>query len=206
MARTGRRRGNPDTRETILDAAATAFAARGYDSTSIRHIAAAAEVDPALIHHYFGTKEDLFLAAVRMPINPAKLIPDVVTGGIDGAGERLVRTFLTVWDSPAGTAAAALVRSAVSHERSTRMLREFLTTRVLRRAMKALDVPDSPVRASLVASQIIGLAMTRYIVKIEPLANLPREQVVALVAPTIQRYLTGDLPAEVLAAATDADR
>ena len=195
MARTGRRPGSSDTREAILAAARQAFAERGYDAASIRHIATSAGVDPALVHHYFGAKDQLFLAAMQAPIDPAKIIPQVVAGGVDGLGERLVRMFLSVWDSPAGATAAALLRSAVSHEWSARMLREFLTTQVLRRAMKHLDLDptEAPLRTTLVASQMMGLAMARYIVRFEPLASAPPEVIVAAIAPTIQRYLTGPL-------------
>ena len=195
MARTGRRPGNQDTREAILAAARQAFAEKGYDGASIRHIAAGAGVDPALVHHYFGAKDQLFVATMQLPIDPAKLIPQIAAGGVDGIGERLVRTFLSVWDSPVGSTAAALLRSAVSHDWSARMLREFVTTQILRRATKHLDLDpaEAPLRMSLVAAQILGLAMARYIVRVEPLASAPAETVVAAVAPTVQRYLTGSL-------------
>jgi AcrR family transcriptional regulator len=195
MARTGRRPGNQDTREAILAAARQAFADRGYDGASIRHIATSAGVDPALVHHYFGAKDRLFLATMQAPIDPAKILPQVLAGGVDGLGERIVRMFLSVWDSPAGTTAAALLRSAVSHDWSARMLREFLTTQIMRRAMKTLDLDpaEAPLRASLVASQMMGLAMARYILKVEPLTSASPDVVVAAVAPTIQRYLTEPL-------------
>jgi AcrR family transcriptional regulator len=193
--RTGRRPGNPDTREAILKASREAFAERGYDAASIRQIATGAGVDPALVHHYFGTKEQLFLESVQVPIDPRELIPQVVAGGLDGIGERLVRTFLGVWDSPRGATAAALLRSAVTNEWSARMLREFVITQILRRAVKELDLdaPDGPLRASLVASQILGLATARYILKIEPLASATPDQVARAIGPTIQRYLVGDI-------------
>jgi AcrR family transcriptional regulator len=199
MARTGRRPGNQDTREAILAAARQAFAERGYDGASIRAIATGAGVDPALVHHYFGSKDKLFLACLQSPIDPGEILPRIVAGGIDGVGERLVRAFLTVWDSPAGDAAAALLRSALRHEWSARMLREFLTTQILRRAMRSLDLDpaEAPLRTSLVATQMMGLAMIRYIVRVEPLASAPPEVVVAAVAPVIQHYLTGDF-AEVM--------
>jgi AcrR family transcriptional regulator len=195
MPRTGRRPGNSDTREAILAAARQAFAERGYDKASIRQIATSAGVDPALVHHYFGAKDQLFLAAMEAPIDPGKAIGEVVAGGLDGIGERLVRTFVTIWDSPAGTPAAALVRSAVSHDWSARMLREFITTQILRRVIGGLDLDpkEAPLRASLVASQLMGLIMARYIIKVEPLASASGETLVACVAPTIQRYLTGPL-------------
>jgi AcrR family transcriptional regulator len=196
MPRTGRRPGNQDTREAILEAARQAFAERGYDGASIRQIAAGAGVDPALVHHYFGAKDQLFLAAIQAPVDPGEILPKVLAGGIDGVGERLVRGFLSVWDSPAGNAAAALIRSAVQHDWSARMMREFLARQILRRLMRSLDVDhaEAPMRASLVASQMIGMAMARYIIKLEPLASAPAETVVAMVGPTIQRYIAEPLP------------
>jgi AcrR family transcriptional regulator len=194
--RSGRRPGNPDTRAAILTAARDAFAERGFDATSIRTIATSAGVDPALVHHYFGTKEQLFLAAMQVPFDPREIIPAVVAGDRAEIGVRLVGAFLKIWDSPAGTAAAALLRSAMSNDWTVRLLREFLVTQVLRRAMGQLelDPAEAPYRAVLVASQMAGLAMTRYIVAIEPIASAPPDWVVAAVAPTIQRYLTGPLP------------
>jgi AcrR family transcriptional regulator len=195
MPRTGRRPGNSDTREAILAAARQAFAERGYDKASIRQIATSAGVDPALVHHYFGAKDQLFLAVMEAPIDPDRALQEVIAGGLDGVGERLVRTFLTVWDSPAGTSAATLVRSAVSHDWSARMLREFITTQILRRVIGGLDLDakEGPLRATLVASQLMGVIMARYIIKVEPLASAPRETLVANIAPTIQRYLAGPL-------------
>ncbi|MFC8849074.1 MULTISPECIES: TetR family transcriptional regulator [unclassified Micromonospora] len=193
--RTGRRPGNPGTREAILDAARAAFAQRGFDAASIRSIAAAAGVDPALVHHYFGSKDQLFVAAMGAPLDPGELLPQVLAGDADGVGERLVRTFLGVWDSPAGTAGVALLRSAVSNEWTARLLREFLVTQVLRRVLHHLDVDPAelPLRGSLVASQLIGLALMRHVVRLEPVASAPPETLVAAVGPTIQRYLRGEL-------------
>ncbi|MGK5672224.1 TetR family transcriptional regulator [Micromonospora sp. URMC 106] len=193
--RTGRRPGNPDTRQAILGAARAAFAERGFDAASIRAIAAAAQVDPALVHHYFGSKDQLFLAAMQAPVDPGELLPKVLAGDREGIGERLVRTFLGVWDSPAGTAGVALLRSALSNEWTARLLREFLVSQVLRRVLDQLDVDPAelPLRGSLVASQMIGLAMMRHVVRLEPVASAAPETLVAAVGPTVQRYLTGDL-------------
>jgi len=194
--RTGRRRGNPDTRAAILEAARDLFAERGYDAASIRAIAARAGVDAALVHHYFGTKERLFLTAIRVPVNPAELLPEVLAGSREEIGERLVRTFLRIWDSPVGATAVALLRSAMSNDWTLRLLREFLTTQILRRVLAEvpLDPAEAPYRASLVASQMAGLAMTRYVVRLEPIASAPADWVVAAVAPTVQRYVSGELP------------
>jgi AcrR family transcriptional regulator len=192
----------------ILAAAREAFADRGFDGTSIRAIAAAAGVDPALVHHYFGTKDQLFLDAMQVPVDPAAAITSALAGGRDGAGERLLRTMLMVWDSPLGTAAAAMVRSAVSNETFARLLREFIKRRIMRRiaAQLDLDPAEADLRTTLAASQIAGLIMVRYLIRLEPLASLPAPIVAALVGPNVQRYLTGDLPAlATLAQTTPAE-
>ncbi|RBY80744.1 TetR/AcrR family transcriptional regulator [Blastococcus sp. TF02A-26] len=191
----GRRPGNPGTREAVLAAARAAFAERGFDGASIRAIAAAADVDPALVHHYFGTKDKLFLAAVEAPADPEDFVPEVLAGGRDELGANVVRMLLRVWDGPARPAGLALVRSAVGNEWGARMLREFLVSQVLRRVVGTLDLPpaEAAARGSLVASQLVGVVMTRYVLGVEPLASAPAEQVVAAVGPTVQRYLTGDV-------------
>jgi AcrR family transcriptional regulator len=193
--RTGRRPGNPDTREAILQAAREAFAERGFEAASIRGIATSAGVDPALVHHYFGTKERLFQACMNFPIDPAEVLPKVLADGPDGVGERLVRMFLSVWDSPAGAAGVALLRSALNNEWTARLLREFVTTQLIRHVLPHLgiDPAEAPLRTNLVASQLAGLAMIRYVLKLEPLASTPPEVVVAAIGPTIQRYVTGDV-------------
>lgn len=195
--RTGRRPGNPDTREAILTAARATFAERGFDAASIRSIATAAGVDPALVHHYFGSKEELFRATVSIPVDPAELVPRVLAGGRDEVGERLVRTFLTVWDSPVGTAAVALLRSAMSNQWTARLLREFLVTQILRRVVEQLDLDPAelPLRGALVATQIAGLAMMRYVIYLEPVASASPDTLAATIGPTVQRYLTGPLGA-----------
>jgi AcrR family transcriptional regulator len=193
--RTGRRPGNPDTREAILAAARNAFADKGYDGASIRIIATSAGVDPALVHHYFGTKDKLFLAAMNLPVDPGALITKAVDGDLDDIGERLVRMFLTVWDGPAGAAGVALLRSAVGSEWTAKLFREFVITQIMRRLMArlALNPAEAPLRISLAASQMAGIGMLRYVLKVEPLASMPREVLVAAIAPTVQRYLTGSL-------------
>jgi AcrR family transcriptional regulator len=193
--RSGRRPGSPDTREAILAAARAAFAEKGYDKASIRAVAARAAVDPALVHHYFGTKEKLFLAVMNVPFDPAEVLPGILGGPRDEAGVRLVRFILELWDSPAGAAAAALVRSALSNEWTARLVREFVVSQLLNRVISGLDLDEheAPVRTSLVATQIVGLAMVRYIVKIEPIASAPADRLVATIGPTVQRYLTGEL-------------
>ena len=201
VRRSGRRPGNQDTRQSILESARAAFAERGYDKSSIRAIATAAQVDPALVHHYFGTKEKLFLASLNSPINPAELFPKALAGPRDEIGVRVVRLVLSVWDSPAGAAALAMFRSAMSNEWTARLLREFVVTQVLRRAAAevGLEPAEAPMRAALLATQIAGMLTIRYVLKIEPLASAPAEVVVAALAPNVQRFLTEPLP-EVFAA------
>jgi AcrR family transcriptional regulator len=196
VARTGRRPGNPDTREAILAAAREAFADRGFDGAAIRTIAAAAKVDPALVHHYFGSKEQLFLESMRVSVDPGAALTEALASGPDGIGERLVRTVLSIWDSPAGGGALALIRSAVSNELFARMLREFINHVILRRVAKGLDLDpaEAGVRTSLVATQVAGLILARYIIRFEPVASMPPEALAAAIGPTLQRYLTGPLP------------
>jgi AcrR family transcriptional regulator len=199
VRRSGRRPGNPDTRASILDAARQVFAERGFDKASIRAIAAEAKVDPALIHHYFGTKDKLFLECMNAPINPAELVPKALNGPREEAGERLIRLVLSVWDSPAGAAAIAMFRSALSNEWTARLLREFVVTQILRRAVieMAMDPGEAPIRSALVATQIAGLVTIRYILKVEPIASAPAETLVAAMGPNVQRFLTDPLPGVV---------
>jgi len=194
MARTGRRPGGGGTRDAILDAARETFAERGYDGATVRVVAARAGVDPALVHHYFGTKDALFAAAMELPFDPAAVVPVLLGPGLDGLGERLVRFFLRVWDEPAPRARIqAILSSALTYEAAATLLREFVTREILGRVAAAVAAPDAELRASLVGSQLVGLGILRYLVRVEPLASADTETVVAAVAPTIQRYLTGEL-------------
>jgi AcrR family transcriptional regulator len=190
VSRTGRRPGTPDTRDAILAVARRRFATRGYDATSLRGIAADAQVDPALLIHYFGTKEGLFAAAAGLPARLSELF-----AGLDGAtpresAEALVRGYLQVVDSDQSrNAILALVRSAVSHEKAAAMLREFLTAELLSVIAGWTEAPDAPLRASLVAAQLVGIAMLRHVVRVEPVAKASQDEIVTLVAPVIEQYL-----------------
>jgi AcrR family transcriptional regulator len=193
--RPGRRPGNPGTREAVLAAARAAFAERGYDGATIRGIATAAGVDPALVHHYFGSKDKLFLAAVQAPVDPDTLMPDVLAADREVLGQAIVRMALRVWDGPAQPAGLALLRSAVGSEWTAKLLREFLVAKVLRRVVATLgfDPDERAARAALVGSQLIGMVMARYVLRLEPLASASPDSVAAAIGPTIQRYLTGDV-------------
>ncbi|MER8045720.1 TetR family transcriptional regulator [Streptomyces sp. NPDC094032] len=181
----------PGARERILEAARTQFAERGYDKTSVRGIAKAAGVDPALVHHYFGTKDEVFAAAIEVSFEPATAIPLIVGGPREAIGERLARFFLSVWENPATRAPLlAVVRSALTHEAAAKVLRGFVLRRLLERIAADLDVPDPRLRAELAASHMIGIAILRYVIQVEPLASADPEEIVAQVSPTLQRYLT----------------
>jgi AcrR family transcriptional regulator len=196
MARTGRRPGLSGTREAILDAARRAFAEHGYQRATVRGVAELAGVDPALVHHYFGTKQGLFVAAVQLPVNPVEQLSALLADDPELVGQRMIGVFLSVWDLAANNSPLlALVRSAVSDEQAAAMLREFITEEVLGRIAEGLGSPDAKLRATLVGSQLVGLMMARYIIRVEPLASAPPAVVAAAIGPTLQRYLTGEIAA-----------
>lgn len=190
MSRTGRRPGTPDTRDAILAVARRQFATRGYEATSLRAIAADAQVDPALLIHYFRTKEGLFMAATGLPARLSELFAGLDVAGPHESAEALVRGYLQVVDSDQSrNAILALVRSAVSNEKAAAMLREFLTAELLTVIAGWTRAPNAPLRASLVAAQLVGIAMLRHVVRVEPVAKASPDEIVALVAPVIEQYL-----------------
>ncbi|HEX6519945.1 MAG TPA: TetR family transcriptional regulator [Streptosporangiaceae bacterium] len=190
MNRTGRRPGSPGTREAILDVARHAFGSRGYDATSLRAIATEAEVDPALVLHYFGSKEGLFIAAAGMPGDLLEMIEGLAALPAGDRLPALVRGHLRMADSDSGrNAMIALVRSAVSNDKAAAMLREFLAAQLLPVIAGLTDQPDARLRASLVAAQLIGIAMLRHVIKAEPLAKATPDEIVALVVPVIEGYV-----------------
>ncbi|MFE9806663.1 TetR family transcriptional regulator [Streptomyces sp. NPDC005227] len=182
----------PATRDRILDAAREEFSERGYEKTSVRGIAKAAGVDAALVHHYFGTKEQVFEAAVEGAMAPALGAPDtIVEGPLDGVGERLTRFFFGVWENPTSrTPLLAIVRSAVNNDTAAAVFRRLVAAQLLRRIAARLDAPDAELRAELAAAQLVGVAMLRYVIRIEPLASADVERIVAGVAPVVQGHLT----------------
>ena len=194
MPRSGRRPGNSGSRERILAAARTSFARSGYDATTIRGIAAAAGVDPALVRHYFGSKEHLFVVALEFPVDPSEFVLRLLAPGIDGLGERIAAFFLEAWDTPSGRPFLALLRSVASNDQAAEALRQFVTREVLGRVAATLVLDRPQLRAALAASHLIGLAMTRYVVRIEPIASASRSELARAVGPSIQRYF--DCPIE----------
>jgi AcrR family transcriptional regulator len=204
----GRRAGESRTREAILDAARRRFGEQGYDGATIRGIAADAGVNPALVHHFYGTKERLFAVAMRLPVVPSDIIKNVLGAERERLGpefgqqlgEILVGTMLRIWDvADARTAFLGLLRAAATTEQGVVMLREFVTSTILVGLAQAAGLSDDAegrFRATLVASQVVGLGFARYVLGLEPLASAATEDLVAAIGPTMQRYLTGDLAPE----------
>ncbi|HYZ36679.1 MAG TPA: TetR family transcriptional regulator [Pseudonocardiaceae bacterium] len=187
----GRRRAGEDTRAALLDAARVEFTERGFDGATVRTIAQRAGMDPAMVNHWFGGKDGLFVAALELPVNPEDITRRVLDGPPGQTAERILRTFLSVWDANGGGALTALVRSVASHEAAARMMREFVSRVVFGRIVSAV-APDQPeLRTALCGTQITGLAMVRYVIRLEPLASADHDTVVAAIAPNLQRYLTG---------------
>lgn len=200
MTKPGRRPGPSGTREAIFTAAKEAFARQGYDATSLRQVARNADVDPSLIVHFFGTKAALFRACLALPIDPDEVVRTLLAGGVDGLGERIVRTFLAVWDTTPGQGPMlAMLRSAVSHEDSAAQLSALLTEALFYPLARGAGCGDPGLRASLLASQAVGMAFARYVLKLEPFASASVEVLAPALGPTLQRYLTGPLASGSLA-------
>lgn len=190
-----RRRGRPragesDARERIMAAAIDEFADAGYEGATIRGIAARAGVDSALVHHHFGTKADLFGAAIGAPMRPDLALPEILAGPREEVGERIMRFVLGAWEQPeVRRRGVVLMRAALGNKLTTPLLAGFLSRELLSRIARALDVPDAELRASLVASQVAGMLIARYVLKLPALAEASVDDLVVRVAPTIQRYL-----------------
>lgn len=193
--RPGRPPGPSDTRDRILTSARELFARNGIDKTSIRAIAAAADVDPALVHHYFGTKTQLFAAAIHIPIDPMQVIGPLQQVPIEEIGRTLPSLLLPLWDSEMGKGFIATLRSILAGNDSS-LVRSFLQEVIAREVGSRVDNPpgSGPVRVQFVASQLVGVVMARYILELEPFKSLPVEQIAETVAPNLQHYLTGELP------------
>lgn len=188
--RRGRPRGGSDSRERIIAAAVDEFGEHGYDGSTIRSIATRAGVDPALVHHYFGTKADLFAEAVGIPLRPDIDVPGIVAGPRDGVGERVVRYVLEGFEQPEiRRRGVMLMRTAIGSRLTTPLLAGYLARELVGKIAKQLGVPDADLRATLVASQIGGLLLTRYVLRLPPIASASVDDLVARVGPTVQRYL-----------------
>jgi AcrR family transcriptional regulator len=189
--RAGRRTGSPDTRSEILEAAKRVFADTGYDRATIRAIAAEADVDPSLIHHYFGTKDALFAASIDIQIPPTEHLRAVFAEGSGGIGRGLAETFFMVWEQEeARNSLLGILRSAMGgDDRAAEAFRQFLTTALLEQIAPLLPGDRPRLRALLMASHLVGIAMTRYVMRLEPIASAPVEEIIDLVSPRIESYV-----------------
>lgn len=193
--RPGRPAGASDTRERILVSARELFARNGIDRTSIRAVAAAAGVDPALVHHYYGTKQQLFAAAIHVPIDPMDVIGPIRETPVAEIGYMLPRLLLPLWDSEVGKGFIATIRSLLAGS-EVGLLRSFLQEVIAAEVGPRVDNPPGSgrIRVQFVASQLVGVVMARYILELDPFKSLPVEQIAETIGPNLQRYLTGDLP------------
>jgi AcrR family transcriptional regulator len=189
----GRRPAGEDTKAALRSAARTEFTERGFDGATVRAIAERAGVDPAMVNHWFGGKERLFVAAMEIPVDPAEIMPRILDGPPERLAERILHTFLSIWDAEGGGGLAALLRSVASHEQAARMMREFISRVVFGRIVSSASPDQWELRAALCGTQIAGLGMIRYLIRLEPLASADHDTVVTAIAPNLQRYLTGVL-------------
>jgi AcrR family transcriptional regulator len=191
MARTGRPRGKTDTRNVILATARRMFAEAGYDKTSVRDVAAAACVDPAMIRHYFGSKAELFRATMGWPFEPADVAARITGGDRDQIGERLTRVFFEAWENPDSRAPLlAILRGAATHADSATLVRQFIQGQVYSQIAAGVGGPDAELRIDLAMSQLLGIAYLRHILHVDPIASTPVAELVRRVAPVITSHLT----------------
>lgn len=187
----GRRPGGPDTRGEILRAARESFAGKGFAATSLRGVARAAGVDAALVHHYFGGKDELFVEAMALPVDPRQVAARILAGPREELGPRIVTAFLEIWESPDGQQRMkAVLRSVVSSDQVAQLMRDALTRMIIGPVSQALGTPDATLRVGLVAGHLVGLAMTRYLLELDPVATTAPATLVELVGPVLQNYLT----------------
>jgi len=180
-----------DLTKQVLDAARAAYARRGYLNTTLKGVAAAAGVAPDVVRRYYDNREQLFVAAMRLPFDPAMSIAQLMAPGVDGLGERLVRVTLRMLDDPeTRDQLAEMVRDGAGASKATASIREFLEAEVVDRAAQLLGVPDARMRVTLATSYLLGIATTRYVLRLEPIASATEDEIVALVAPAVQKALT----------------
>ena len=184
-----------DAPAALLGAARQAFAARGYARTTVKGIAAAAGVAPAVLRRYYASKGEIFAAAMNLPTDPAAAVPALLAPGIQGLGERIVRMTLDMLADPeVRDDLLGLARTGTGVVQATGGLQEYLQSAVLDRVATAIGVPDARMRVALISSYLLGVAGSRYVLRVEPLASASDEQVIAMVAPTIQALLDPRVP------------
>ncbi len=192
--RRGRRPGGADTREALVNAAREVFIEQGFTGATVRAIATRAGVDAAMVNHWFGGKEGLFGEAVlKLPFNPKDIVEELVAAEPDRIGETVVRRFVTTWDTTGGGVFTALMRSVTSHEEAALMLKDFFFKHVFKHVIGRFSPDQQEFRATLVATQIVGIGMVRYVTRFEPLASADIDALAAAIGPTIQRYTTGKI-------------
>jgi AcrR family transcriptional regulator len=189
--RRGRRGGGEDTRAALLAAARVVFAEQGYQGATVRAIAARAGVDAAMVNHWFGGKQGLFTAIVELPFDPMELLDHILVGDRETLAERLIRTFVPLWDAHEGGFTAVLL--SIANQDLAAQMGEFFVSTIFGRLAETIEVDQPEVRAGLCASQVLGLGLVRYVLKLEPVASADVDTVVTMVGPNLQRYLTGDL-------------
>lgn len=184
-----------ESREHILATARRIFAENGFEGTSLRQVAREARVDPAMIHHFFNGKDDLFALSVALPADPAQVLEGVDRHDPAHRAEAIVLAVLRLWESPAQHSLVAFLRGTIGSKAKTLLLRDVVTRTIISRIMAGVPGPPEEValRGNLVATQMVGVMLVRYVVRLEPLASASPEDVVRLVAPNVQRYLTGEL-------------
>jgi AcrR family transcriptional regulator len=205
MTPVGRRPGNADTRSEIIESAKTVFAEKGYDGTSLRAVARAAGVDPALVHHYFDGKADLFVAAMALPFDPRQVKEHASHAddpGDRGASRRpgpaTVEAFLSMWDRAEGTGSsfASCAAAMASSPNVADAMREFVSERIW--SARAPNEGESEAmtkrRSAMVSSQLMGLAFTRYILRVPPVSTATPKEVARWAGPTLGRYAEDPLP------------
>jgi AcrR family transcriptional regulator len=194
-ASVGRRGGDSGTREAILAAARELFASKGFDGASLRMIASAASVDTGLIRHFYGSKDELFAATLHIPEEIIQRVLGALAGDRRLLGRRMTDAYLTLWEDPAtAEPIRAIARSAIASDKAGDRLRAILSTRLVQQALPHLAADQQETRATLAGAHLLGIALARYVVRVEPLASLDRETLVAMCGPAIQRYLTQKLP------------
>ncbi|RDV11412.1 TetR/AcrR family transcriptional regulator [Arthrobacter sp. RT-1] len=193
--RRGRRGGSAASRDHILETARRQFAEHGFEGTSLRQVARVAGVDPAMIHHFFKGKDELFALSVELPADPEQVLSGVAGSDPGQRAELIIRAVLRLWESPAQPSLVAFLRGTLGSKAKTALLREMVNRTIISRIMAG--VPGTPdevaLRGDLVATQMVGLMMVRYVVRLEPLASAEPEDIVRLISPNVQRYLTGNL-------------
>lgn len=194
--RRGRRQGEPVSRDAVLSAAKQRFATEGYEKTTLRAIAQDAHVDPSMVLYLFGSKEELFRESLRLILDPEMLVAALTgeTGDDPDIGTRMVLAYMRIWETPDMAASMrAMLQSATSNSDAHEAFRDFMQSYVLTAVSGVLGGGEQArLRAMLAASQLVGVAILRYVMQVPPLATLSGDEIVTLIAPTLTRYLTAD--------------